>query len=118
VAFFLIYIQEAHSSDGWQTASNEKEHILFKDPESYDERAGLAATCSINLGIEFPALVDTIDNSAERAYTAWPDRLYVIDQQGRIAFKSDAGPFGFKAQGVADALDTLVKTEGATAKQE
>jgi len=112
VAFFLVYIQEAHSSDGWQTASNEKEHIIFKDPESYDVRAGLAETCSINLGIEFPALVDTIENTAERAYTGWPDRLYVIDREGQIAFKSDAGPFGFKPQGVADTLKRLVPALG------
>jgi len=112
VAFFLVYIQEAHSSDGWQTASNEKEHIIFKDPESYDERAALAGTCSITLAIEFPALVDTIENTAERAYTGWPDRLYVIDRDGRIAFKSDAGPFGFKPESVADTLERLVPPPG------
>ena len=105
--FVLVYIQEAHSADGWQTASNEKEKIIFNDPRSFDERAGVAGTCSTNLGIEFPAVVDTIDNSAERAYTAWPDRLYVIDAAGRIAFKSDAGPFGFIPQQLADALHRL-----------
>lgn len=105
-----MYIQEAHSVDGWQTASNEKENIIFRDPKSYDERADLAGTCSTNLGIEFPAFVDTLDNHAERAYTAWPDRLYVIDADGRIAFKSDAGPFGFLPQHLSDALDRLPAT--------
>ena len=110
--FVLVYIQEAHSSDGWQTASNQKENIVFRDPQSFDERAELAGTCSTNLGIEFPAFVDTIDNSAERAYTAWPDRLYVIDADGRVAFKSDAGPFGFMPQHLADALHRLPKIGG------
>ena len=105
-----MYIQEAHSADGWQTASNEKENIVFNDPQSFDERAGVAGTCSTNLGIEFPAVVDTIDNAAERAYTGWPDRLYLIDADGHIAFKSEAGPFGFIPQQLADALHRLLNT--------
>jgi len=32
----------------------------------------------------------------EKAYTGWPDRLYLIDKEGRVAFKSAPGPFGFK----------------------
>ena len=58
----------------------------------------------MKLGIEFPALVDTIDNSTETAYTAWPDRLYIVGQNGNIAFKSEAGPFGFDADALGDAL--------------
>jgi hypothetical protein len=104
----LVYIQEAHSSDAWQLAVNEKEKVVFKDPQQFEERVELAGTCSINLGIKFPALVDTIENSTERAYTAWPDRLYVIDKEGKIALKSNPGPFGFKAQQVADVLSQLV----------
>lgn len=48
------------------------------------------------LGIKLPAIVDGPDNAVERAYTGWPDRLYVIDRDGTIAHKSAAGPFGFK----------------------
>jgi iodothyronine deiodinase-like protein len=88
-------------------AINEKEHVVFKNPQQYDERTNLAGTCSTNLGIEFPALVDTMDNSTETAYTSWPDRIYVIDARGRIAFKTDPGPFGFKTQLLADVLPRL-----------
>jgi hypothetical protein len=67
----------------------------------------VAGTCSVNLGIEFPALVDTMDNRSERAYTAWPDRIYVVDREGNIAYKSEAGPFGFKPDLLPDFLDRL-----------
>jgi len=30
----------------------------------------------------------------EAAYTGWPDRLHVIDVDGRVAYKSRPGPFG------------------------
>jgi iodothyronine deiodinase-like protein len=63
------------------------------------------------LGIEFPALVDGIENSTETAYTGWPDRLYVIDKDGRVAFKSDAGPFGFKTDQLANALAQVAQPD-------
>ncbi len=47
------------------------------------------------------------DNGVERAYTGWPDRLYVIDRDGRIAYKSAAGPFGFKPAEVEASLKGL-----------
>ena len=84
--------------------------MIFEDPRDFETRASLAGTCSVNLGIQFPALVDTIDNRTERAYTAWPDRIYVVDREGNIAFKSEAGPFGFKAEYLSDALERLVPT--------
>ena len=90
---------------------NKKESVVFDNPKHYDERTNLAGTCAINLGIEFPALVDTIENTTEIAYTAWPDRLYVIDSAGRVAFKSDAGPFGFRTELLSDALERLVQLE-------
>ena len=88
-------------------AINEKEQVVYADPKAYGERSSLAGTCSLKLGIEFPALVDTIDNRTEEAYSAWPDRIYVIDRTGRIAFKSEAGPFGFKTTLLAKALESL-----------
>ena len=42
-----------------------------------------------------PALVDGFDNATDTAYSGWPDRLYVVDRDGRIAYKSAPGPFGF-----------------------
>ena len=53
--------------------------------------------------------MDDPDNRVERAYTAWPDRLYVIDRDGRVAYKSAAGPFGFKPAAVEEALKRLTK---------
>ncbi len=106
--FFVVYIQEAHPSDFWQTESNVKEGVVFTNPKGYTERVNLAGTCAVKLGIEIPALVDDMQNSTEVAYTGWPDRLYVIDRDGRIAHKSDAGPYGFKPEGVRETLKQLL----------
>jgi type I thyroxine 5'-deiodinase len=88
---------------------NEKEKVVYDYPKDYDERLGVAGACSTKLGIEFPALVDTINNKTEAAYTAWPDRLYLIDSNGQVAFKSEAGPFGFKTDLLSKALESVSK---------
>jgi type I thyroxine 5'-deiodinase len=85
--------------------------VIFSSPKTFDERMGVATACVRDLGIEFPALLDGIDDSTEKAYTGWPDRLYVIDHEGRVAYKSDPGPFGFTPGGMEEALKKVL--EGA-----
>ena len=87
--------------------SNIKDKVVYASPKSDEERAALAGTCVRNLGIKFPALVDGYDNAVERSYTGWPDRIYLIDKDGRVAFKSKAGPFGFKPPELKAALEKL-----------
>lgn len=104
----MVYIKEAHASDVWQMSSNLKDKVVFASPKSFDERSQLGQMCVRNLGIKIPAVVDTFDDTTERDYTGWPDRLYVIDASGRVAYKSQPGPFGFAPDGVAEALSRLV----------
>jgi type I thyroxine 5'-deiodinase len=108
VAFYVVYIREAHPSDGWQMASNIREHIVFASPKSLGERDEVAGVCVRRLGLEIPALVDDVNDAVENAYTGWPDRLYVIGRDGRVASKSAPGPFGFDPAGVAETLARLV----------
>jgi len=69
----------------------------------------VAGSCVRKLGIKFPAVLDGFDNSIEKAYTGWPDRIYLIDKQGRIAYKSKPGPFGFKPEELKGALEHVGK---------
>jgi type I thyroxine 5'-deiodinase len=69
--------------------------VLFAKPKSYAEKTGVAKACALRLGIEFPTLIDDFASSTELAYTGWPDRLYLVDRDGRVAYKSAPGPFGF-----------------------
>ena len=100
----MVYITEAHPSDIWQMESNIKEKVVFASPRNEDERSFVAGSCVRKLGIKIPAVLDEFGNSTESAYTAWPDRLYVIDAAGRIAYKSRPGPFGFKADELKAAI--------------
>ena len=111
VAFYVVYIQEAHPIDAWQLDDNVKDDVLVASTKSDAERANVAGVCLTKLGIELPAVVDEADNRVERAYTGWPDRLYVIDRDGRVAYKSAAGPFGFKPAEVEASLKRLFQPQ-------
>lgn len=106
-----MYITEAHPSDVWQMESNVKEKVVFASPKSEDERAFVAGACVRKLGIKFPAVLDEFGNSTEQAYTGWPDRIYLIDAQGKVAYKSKPGPFGFKPDLLAAALARVSLTQ-------
>jgi hypothetical protein len=108
VAFLVVYILEAHPSDVWQMQSNIKDKVVLASPRNEDERGIVAGSCVRKLGIKFPALLDEFGNTTERAYTGWPDRIYLIDTNGRVAYKSKPGPFGFKPQELEQALGKLV----------
>ena len=115
MAFYVVYIQEAHPIDLWQMDSNRKDGVLFASPRTADDRADIAATCVLRLAVKLPALVDGIDNPTERAYTGWPDRLYIVGTDGRVQYKSAPGPFGFSTAELEEALGrTLAVTSGAS----
>ena len=109
----MVYITEAHPSDVWQMQSNIKDQVVFATPKTEDERAFLAGACVRKLGIKFPAVLDEFGNSTEQQYTGWPDRIYLVDQNGRVAYKSKPGPFGFHADDLSAALAKLPKSQAS-----
>ena len=96
VEFLAIYVREAHPTDGWRMASNDKAGVAFAQPRSFEERTSVAAQCCEKLKITMPLLVDDLDDKVGHLYSGMPDRLYLIDRRGRIVYKGGRGPFGFK----------------------
>jgi hypothetical protein len=105
VAFFIVYIREAHPEDGWVLADNRREEIALADPTSLGERAAAADACVVRLKTRIPVLLDDIDDAVALAYGGWPDRLYLIGGDGRVAFQGDRGPDGFKPEELAAAIE-------------
>jgi hypothetical protein len=108
--WFLVYIREAHPSDGWQVDANVREGIEYEQPKTMEERVEIAKTCYSHLGLSFPAIVDNMDDKVEEAYASWPDRLYIVDKVGRISYKGGKGPGGFKPEEMAVKLKKLCST--------
>ena len=106
----MVYITEAHPSDIWQMQSNIKDQVVFANPKNEEERAFVAGACVRKLGIKCPAVIDGFDNTTESAYTGWPDRIYLIDRNDRVAYKSKPGPFGFKPDDLEKALKKITES--------
>src|SRR5580704_3825191 len=96
--------------------SNIKDQVVFASPRDEEERTAVAGTCVRKLGIEIPAVLDEFGNSTEAAYTAWPDRLYLLDASGRVVYKSKPGPFGFHPDDLQAALGHVVKAPESAPK--
>ena len=108
IDFFLIYIREAHPSDGWQTPQNLYDDVIFDTPETDDARAEIAGVCQISQDIRLPMLLDGIDNDIESKYISAPIRLFVIDPEGRITFNGAPGPQGFDPEKWNDAIQAQI----------
>ncbi len=93
--FLIVYIREAHPDDEWQMEQNLDEEIVFNQPKSLDERLQMARTFLEKTEVQTQTLVDDISNPANLCYAAWPERLYVIDQEGTIVYKGGMGPGDF-----------------------
>jgi type I thyroxine 5'-deiodinase len=91
--------------------SNVRDGVLFRSPTNESERSSVAKACWVKLGIHFPALLDSIDNHVEAAYTGWPDRLYLIAPGGRVLYKSKPGPFGFHPEELAQAIQHAISLQ-------
>jgi alkyl hydroperoxide reductase subunit AhpC len=113
--FIGVYVREAHPTDGWKMESNTKVGVAVAQPKTYDERKAVAQQCNQLLKLKMPLLVDDINDSTGNAYSGMPARLYVIDTNGRVAYKGGRGPFGFKPGEMEQALVTTL-LEAATPK--
>ncbi len=102
--FYLVYVREAHPSDGWWMQSNQSVGIDLKQPLDNLARRKVAEVCQQHLSVTIPFLVDTIDDKVGSTYSGMPNRLYLIDTQGRVAFKNGRGPFGFHPRQLEQAL--------------
>lgn len=110
VEFFVVYVQEAHPTDGWQTDSNIEDGVLFRQHQSYQEREEVAQACSIDLNIGLPVLIEEMHNAIDEAYGAAPERLYLIAADGRVAYHGGAGPHFFDLDEWEAAIQAFVGT--------
>jgi Iodothyronine deiodinase len=104
----FVYIAEAHTTDGWQMESNLEEDVLVANHVTIEDRFAAARAGVERLGLTMPVLVDAMDDAVSNAFAAWPERIYVVDGDARIAYTGGPGPFEFDPDAAAASLDALV----------
>lgn len=108
VHFYIVYIREAHPTDGWSIPNNQ---FQVKSPRSLDERQAIAKKFAEKLEVSMPILVDSIDDEVSKSYSCWPNRMCIIGADGKIVDKGTAGPNGVatSARRAAEVLDSLLE---------
>jgi type I thyroxine 5'-deiodinase len=117
VEFYVVYIREAHPSDGTGrvSARNEREGVKVGTAKTEKERAEMGKTCSAELDLPMPFLMDTMDDATAKAYAALPDRFYLIGQDGKVVFRTaQAGKC--KASDLETALKDYLKANPEAGK--
>ena len=111
VDFFAVYIREIHPSDGWQVKENERDGVLFRQHQSFEERVEVGQACMLKTGLEAVALVDEMDDAVNLAYNAMPERLYLVGRDGRIAYKGGMGPMFFNPEEWENAIAAYLEDD-------
>lgn len=118
VQFLMVYIREAHPVDGWWLGRGLFSLALkmyrsqvatdVYDPQTIEERRAVAARCDVALQYGIPTLVDEMDDAVNKAYAAWPTRLYLIGLDGRVVYGGGLGPFDFKPAKLEKAVEQYI----------
>ena len=112
-----MYVREAHPIEGWRMESNDRVGVAAAQPTSNLQRVEVATQCHDLLEMSMPVLVDGIDDRVGRAYSGMPDRLYIIDREGKVAFKSGRGPFWFNPAEMEQALIMTLLADATPVKK-
>jgi len=113
VEFLAVYVREAHPIEGWRMDSNDQAGIAISQPRDLAERRSVASQCTSHLSMAMPLVVDDIEDRVGHLYSGMPDRLYLVDRTGRVAYKSGRGPFGFRPQELEQSLLMLLIEEAS-----
>jgi len=102
--FVWIYIREAHP----RGSRRPNRKVDIDQPATFEDRNKIAGQCSTALSLTIPVHVDDMKNTVATAYNAMPDRLFIVGTDGKIAYRGDRGPRGFKTDEMEQALEKLL----------
>jgi len=105
VEFIVVYIREAHALDGASPRGVGGDHPAVEEPLTIQERLAVATRCDAKLDLSaFTVVIDDIKDTANTSYAAHPDRLYLVDKEGRIAYAGGRGPREFFPNELEDSI--------------
>ena len=68
---------------------------IIADARDLEERRSAAGQACSMLKLPFPVVVDGMDDAVAQRWSGWPERLFVIGADGRVAYGGEQGPWGF-----------------------
>jgi hypothetical protein len=74
--FFTIYVREPHPGENYGPHT------------SWEQKLRYARDCREQDGIQTTLLVDNLEGSVHRLYGSMPNMVYIIDKNGKVAYKA------------------------------
>lgn len=74
--FFTIYVREPHPGE------------RYSAHKTWEQKLKFARDCREQDGIQAKLLVDDLQGTVHRLYGTMPNMIYIIDKNGRIAYKA------------------------------
>ncbi len=107
IDFIIIYIKEAHASDGWKFDGSQYSFIAnHRDIQDRIEAVKIMVEkAKINIEDNINLYCDTFDDHTNHLFRGWPERLYVLYDQ-KILYQGENGPVGYSIP----SLDFFLKT--------
>jgi len=91
--FRMVYIREAHADDGERPTRGRS--LGINEHKNFTDRCETAQRFIDDKSLTIPMLIDNMDNSTDTAYSAKPDRVFLVRTDGRLGVAGAQGPFGF-----------------------
>jgi len=74
IDFLVVYIMEAHACDEWPLGTK----TVIPQHKSTENRIQVAKGFKQTYNWTIPLVVDPISNEFNQAFSAWPERLFVV----------------------------------------
>lgn len=74
--FCFVYLSEAHASDVWPLGAK----VIINNHTTIEDRIAAAARIGTDWNINgVPVFVDTMNDTFDKNFFAWPERFYIIE---------------------------------------
>ena len=105
VDFWWIYIQEAHGTDGRRPSRT----VKIANHKTIEDRKKAAEGCAAASKLKVPVLLDDMKDSVAKAYSAMPERFFILNPNGKVSYAGGRGPRGVDLDALEKSLKGLLK---------
>lgn len=113
MTFLAVYIRDFRFKVNGDAPKMEEARILMTRAHTVAERQAHALAGASVLGLTIPLLTDSLDHSVESSYAAYPSRTYIVDTEGRVAYRGMPHASEGDLAAIVPILDELLAAEPA-----
>lgn len=101
----MVYIKEAHAVDEWPLGHD----VEVAQPKTLEERLALARQFRDEHNVQFPIVVDGVENHFTHTFSAWPERYYLVEGQRLAEACEPTTEYGYDRLGLRRMLRDYVR---------